>query len=252
MSVREHFALDGRHVLVTGASGDIGRAIALAMAELGADVTVASRSADKLAAVADEVRAIGRKAFVAPCDVTDAAQVDAAVTDAESALGPVDVLVNNAGGARFMAPALEVAQRGFEKTIALNLTAPFLMAQRVGRGMVERERGAVVNVASLAGLRALDRVSFYGAAKAGLIQLTHALAREWGPFGVRVNAVVPGFIATSAWDNYEELDTDSGLEIPLGRWARPEEVAWPVCFLASDAASYVTGTALLVDGGTLA
>jgi NAD(P)-dependent dehydrogenase (short-subunit alcohol dehydrogenase family) len=252
----EGLSLEGRVALVTGASGGIGRAIAVALAAEGADVVGMARTVEKLEATAAEVEGLGRKAFVAPCDVTDGDAVVEAVRSSEEAIGPIDILVNNAGGARFMAPLLDVQERGWDKSIALNLKSPYLLAQAVGRGMVERGRGSIVNIASYAGLRGLRSLSFYSASKAGLLMLTKAMAKEWGPFGVRVNAVAPGFVDTDAWDNYrdnpEMSETMAKEDIPLGRWATAEEIARPVVFLASDAAAYITGETLVVDGGMTA
>ncbi len=248
------FGLDGRIAVVTGATGDIGRVIALTLAEHGADVAVLARRADVLEEVAAEIRALGRRALVVRCDVTDPTEVAAAAEAVTAALGTIDVLVNNAGGARFVSPAADINLSGWNKTVALNLTAPFLLSQAFGRGMLTAGRGAIVNVASLAGLRHLPGMAAYSSAKGGLLQQTKALAREWALRNVRVNAVAPGFIDTSAWDHFNKatVEADAGISPPMGRWATAAEVALPVAFLASDAASYITGTVLVIDGGMLA
>ncbi len=191
--------LAGKVALVTGASGDLGRGIAVALAGAGADVALVARNADKLEQTRALVESIGHRAVSVPADITDPARVIDAVREVADRLGPVDVLINNAGGARFMAPLIDVQLKGWEKTVALNLTAPMLVAQACVPAMIERGGGSVVNVASLAGLQAMESLSFYSASKAGLLMLTRAMAKEWGPFGIRANAVAPGFIETEAW-----------------------------------------------------
>ncbi|MGB6059219.1 MAG: SDR family NAD(P)-dependent oxidoreductase [Microthrixaceae bacterium] len=247
-------SLKNRRAVVTGASGDIGRAISHALADEGASLVLMSRSAEPLEALAKELRDKGGDAQVVVCDVTNSDDIDRAGAEVHDRLGTVDILVNNAGGARFIAPALETDESGWTKTIALNLTAPFLLSKTFGTKMVERGSGSIVNIGSISGLRHLPGMAAYSTAKGGLFQQTKALAREWGPSGVRVNAVAPGFVDTSGWDSFDkdEVVAQSGLPIALDRWATALEIALPVVFLASDAASYITGITLSVDGGMLA
>jgi NAD(P)-dependent dehydrogenase (short-subunit alcohol dehydrogenase family) len=151
-----------------------------------------------------------------------------------------------------MSPLVDVQRSGWDKTIALNLTAPMLVAQACVPDMIGHGGGSIVNVASLAGLQAMESLSFYSASKAGLLMLTRAMAKEWGPHGIRANAVAPGFVETEAWDHYRDnpdMESTTGQVIPLGRWASVDEVSSPVVFLASDAAAYVTGATLVIDGG---
>jgi 2-deoxy-D-gluconate 3-dehydrogenase len=246
------FDLTGRTALVTGASRGIGRALALGLATAGADLAVSARDAEALGTLAKEVEALGRKAFVLPADVTDADACHGLVTDAVAALGHLDVLVNNAGGSSYMGPFTELRFSGWEKTMRLNVDSLVHLCQEAGRHMVARGSGSIINVASTAGLGATPLLAAYGASKAAVISLTKSLAHEWGTAGVRVNALCPGWTKTdlnrALWEG-----PDGGAAFvanqPLKRWATVEEMVGPTVFLASDASSYVTGQALVVDGG---
>ena len=247
--------LTGRTALVTGASRGIGRAIAVGLARAGADLALSARDEERLAQVRGEVEALGRRAVVLPADVTDAEACARLAADAVEGLGSLDVLVNNAGGSSYMGPFTELRFRGWEKTMRLNVDSIVHLSQAVGRHMLERGRGSVVNVASVAGLTATPSLAAYGASKAAVISLTRTLALEWGPQGVRVNALCPGWTRTDLnadlWGD-EAVAAEKVATTGLRRWAEAEEMVGPTVFLASDASSYVTGQALVVDGGQTA
>jgi len=238
------FDLTGKTALVTGASRGIGRALALGLATAGADIALSARDETALAQVREQVEALGRRAIVLPADVTDPQACQRLVTDAVAALGQLDVLVNNAGGSSYMGPFTDLRFSGWEKTMRLNVDSIVHLSQVAGRHMVERGSGSVVNVASVA-----------APTKAAVISLTKTLAFEWGGSGVRVNALCPGWTRT-ALNNELWGGADGGAGWVAGqalkRWADPEEMVGPTVFLASDASSYVTGQALVVDGGQTA
>ncbi|OZD87643.1 SDR family oxidoreductase [Rhodococcus sp. 05-2256-B2] len=247
--------LAGRTALITGAAGDIGHATTVALAAAGADVVCVGRRQEPLEKVAAHVREIGGRALVVVADVTDEDAVKAAVAATHDEFGHLDIVVNNAGGARFLAPITDMEQRGWDRTIALNLTAPYLVGRAASSGMIARGSGVIVNIGSLAGLQAQDSMAHYSAAKGGLQMLTRSMSKEWGSHGIRVNTVVPGLIRTEGWSHYEgtgAMDALLDQDIPLGRWGRAEEIAMPVVFLCSDDASFITGSTLVVDGGALA
>jgi NAD(P)-dependent dehydrogenase (short-subunit alcohol dehydrogenase family) len=249
------FDLTGRKAFVTGASRGIGQAIAIALAQAGADVALVARSEDGLAATAAQVAACGREAFVIPADVTRQAAVEEAVAAAIDRLGHVDVVVNNAGGSNFTVPFLDLRLPGWDKLIKLNLDSAMYVCHAIGGHLVSRGKGSVINVASVAGLVGTPFLSPYGAAKAGLISLTKTLAIEWGALGVRVNALCPGWTATdlnrNLWED-EAAGKATIAGVPMQRWGRAEEMTGAAVFLASDASSYMTGQALAIDGGQTA
>jgi NAD(P)-dependent dehydrogenase (short-subunit alcohol dehydrogenase family) len=249
------FDLTGKKALVTGASRGIGRAIAVGLAAAGADVALASRSADQLEEVRRQVEATGRKAVVIPTDVSDADAVRGMVADALGIFGTLDVLVNNAGGSSFMGPFTDMRFRGWEKVMRLNVDSVVHACQALAPHLLERGSGSIVNIASVAGLTGSPALAAYGASKAALVSLTKTLAIEWGSAGVRVNALCPGWTATDLnrdlWSN-EQASAALMTRVPMGRWAKPEEMVGPAVFLASDASSYVTGQVLVADGGQTA
>jgi NAD(P)-dependent dehydrogenase (short-subunit alcohol dehydrogenase family) len=246
------FDLTGKKAFVTGASRGIGQAIAVALAGAGADLALVARSEDGLAETAEQVTALGRKAFVIPADVTQQEPVAAAVAGAIDQLGYVDIVVNNAGGSSFMVPFLDLRLTGWDKLIRLNLDSAMYVCHAIGPHLVERGSGSVINVASVAGVSAAPFLAPYGAAKAGLISLTKSLAVEWAAQGVRVNALCPGWTATDLNRNLWEDETAGPATVatvPMRRWGRADEMSGPAVFLASEASSYMTGQVLLIDGG---
>ncbi|MBI4729494.1 MAG: SDR family oxidoreductase [Acidobacteria bacterium] len=251
----EIFSLEGKTALVTGASRGIGAAIALAYAECGADLALAARSTGDLEALAGKIAAAGRNAVPVTCDVTDPASVRACVDSAVAGLGWIDVLVNNAGGNRFMTPVVGTRDEGWAKNIRLNLDSVFWFCKSAGAHMVERGSGSVINISSVGGLRGSPALASYGAAKAAVVNLTRSLALEWGHAGVRANALCPGWVRTelnrNLWDNPEASAALIGAQ-PIKRWGETSDVVGAAIWLASDAAAYVTGATILVDGGQTA
>lgn len=250
-----NFSLEGKVALVTGASRGIGKAIAIALAEFGADVAVAARTVEALEQTAKEVQALGRRSLVVPCDVTDSGQTERMVEQILGELGGLEVVVNNAGGSRFMAPLLGVREDGWDKSINVNLKSVYLVCKAAGPHLLRQEKGSVINISSVAGVQASPTLSFYSAAKWGVIGVTRTLAKEWGGTGVRVNAISPGAVDTDIWGNLTEdpnFVRTLIAPIPMGRWAQPEEIAGACVFLASDAASFVTGANIVIDGGATA
>jgi NAD(P)-dependent dehydrogenase (short-subunit alcohol dehydrogenase family) len=251
--VAELFDLAGRVALVTGGGTGIGRVTAERLARRGADVAIAGRRRDVLDTAAAEIAdATGRRCFVARADVTDPEQARAMVADVTAALGGLDILVNNAGGGRHR-PLRTMSPEIWRADVALNLDSAFYCAQAAFAHLAAHGRGVIVNISSLAGANGTMGVGAYSAAKAGLQMLTRVAAAEWGPKGIRVNAVACGMIATLlARANWAKTGFDAERAckaFPLRRPGTPEEVAEAVVFLASDAASYITGETLSVAGG---
>ncbi|WP_438448993.1 SDR family NAD(P)-dependent oxidoreductase [Gorillibacterium sp. sgz5001074] len=245
------FSLEGKTALVTGAGRGIGRALALGMAQAGADVAIVSRTKEHLLEVAEEIGKLGRKAYLLPADVTSREQVEAAVASAVAQAGRVDVLVNNAG-MNIRTPALEVTDEEWETIIQTNLKSAFMMSQTVGRHMKEAGGGRIINVSSVAGHVALRTGVVYGSTKAALIQMTKILALEWGKHNILVNAIGPWYFKTPLTEKLledEHFVQEVLSRTPLKRIGDLRDLVGPVVFLSSEAANYVTGQTLFVDGG---
>lgn len=244
--------LDGSVALVTAASRGIGRAIALDLAEHGADVALGVRDPDAATELADTIRAMGRRVAVVAMDVTDLAACRSAIDRVVAELGTIDVLVNNAGGG-IVEDALDVTEEHFDTVWALTTKSTFFVSQHVAKHMRSSGGGSIVNIASQAGLVALPGESSYCLSKAAVIHMTKCLAVEWGQYGIRVNAVAPTFVETEGTapalaDEAFRADTVERIAA-LHRIGQPREVAAAVTFLAGAGASLITGTALPIDGG---
>jgi len=246
--------LDGKVAVIVGGTSGIGLAIAKGMAEAGADAVPTSRRMDMVEAAATEIEQRGRRSLRVSSDVSDRASLENVLAETVRAFGKVDILVNSAGRTK-RAPTLEFTEEDWNAIIDTNLTGTLRAAQVFGRHMLERESGSIINIASLSTFVALYEVAAYSASKAAVASLTKSLAIEWGQRGVRVNAIAPGVFRTAL--NQNLLDTTPrGQELlmrtPMGRFGKVEELAGAAVFLASDAASFVTGHMLVVDGGFLA
>jgi NAD(P)-dependent dehydrogenase (short-subunit alcohol dehydrogenase family) len=248
------FDLSGRTAVVIGATSGIGKAIALALADAGADVIPTGRRLALASEVANDIEARGRRALAIASDVGDSASIDELARAVIDKFGKVDILVN-AAGRTIRRPTLEVSDEEWNGIMDTNLTGMLRACRVFGRHMIERQYGRIINIGSLTSLVALYEVTAYGVSKAGVAALTKSLAVEWAPYGVCVNAILPGVFRTALNEGLLD-DTDRGRELllrtPMRRFGQPDEVGGAAVFLASDAASFVTGHLLAVDGGFLA
>lgn len=244
------FDLSGRTALVTGAGKGLGRTIARALADAGADIVAVSRTLPDLESLAADLAPLGRRVVPLVADVADEGSVRDMTAAALAACGAIDILVNNAG-VEGVSPMLDVDVEAWDHVFAINLRGPMLCSKHVGAHMVERRSGKVINVASVLASLPQRKMGPYASTKAGLVQLTRVTALEWMRFNVQVNALCPGYFLTPM--NQEFLESPEGQSfiqrLPLKRVGRPEELEGAAVFLASDATSYITGTTLYVDGG---
>ena len=251
MSSPNLFDLSGRFALVTGASRGLGRGFALTLARAGAAVAITSRAATALADTRREIEAAGGRCLPVDLNVRDPESIRTAVARVDAEFGRIDILVNNAG-CNIRKPALEVAWEDWNTILDTNLRGPFFVAQAVARGMVARHYGRIINIGSVTSVAGYAGMGPYGASRGGIKQLTMSLADDWGPHGITVNCLAPGWFKTA--QNAVLYDDAKWVEylterIPLRRPGVPGDLAGALVFFASDASAYVTGQTLLVDGG---
>lgn len=253
MKVQELFDCHGKTAIVTGGGRGLGKVMAEALAEAGANIVVCSRKLEACEETAHGLSALGTKALAMSCDVTSAEQIDRVVDAAVREFHSVDVVINNSG-ASWGAPALDMPVEAWHKVMEVNVTGTFLMSQRAGRVMIAQKSGKMINMASVAGLhgsdpRFLDAVG-YSASKGAIVALTRDLAVKWGPFNIQVNAIAPGFFPTKMSEAIIQRHGDFLLEhTPLRRFGTPDDIKGIALLLASRASDYMTGAVIVVDGG---
>lgn len=255
MSVLDRFKLDGKRLFITGGTRGLGREMALAIADAGADCILVGREMESLERTAADVRSLGRQAFTIQADVGKPAECEAACRTALEQFGLIDILINNVGGRRVGTPTVDLPLDEWHQIIDLNLTSAFLCTKLIGGAMLERRQGRVINIASISGMIANRGIGgrSYETSKAAVIQFTRATAADWAPFGVTVNAICPGGFMTApnvrwAKERPEVVETFKSL-IPAGDFGQPEDLGPLAVYLASDASRYMTGASLVIDGG---
>ena len=256
MSILDRFRLDGRRLFITGGSRGLGREMALAIADAGADVILTGRDGASLEKTAEEIRALGREAFPMVADMGDPTSCEAVCEKALAQHGPIDILINNAGGRRVPTATAEMSLETWRDLMDLNLTSVFLCTKIIGGAMVERgEGGRVINIGSVNSFVATKGIGgrHYETAKAAVVNFTRATAVDWAPHNITVNAICPGGFMTEPnqrWAKEKpEMVENFQSQVPLGKFGEPEDLGPLAVYLASDAARYMTGTAILIDGG---
>jgi len=248
------FSLDGKVAIVTGSATGLGKGMAVSLAEAGADVVVTDLSFDQVRETSQEIEKLGRKCIPVKTDVTNKDDVDALISKTLDHFGGVDILINNVGMA-IVKDILDTSLEEWRRQVDANLTSVYLCCRAVGKHMLEKRRGKVVNVASVAGVRGKWQMCGYGASKGGVVQLTRTLAIEWARYNVMVNCIVPGIFYTSATKSV--LDNEKMREmrlrkVPLKRYGKPEDIGPLAVFLSSEASDFITGDIIPIDGGELA
>jgi NAD(P)-dependent dehydrogenase (short-subunit alcohol dehydrogenase family) len=249
----DQMRLNGKVAVVTGAGRGLGKEIALALASAGADIGVMARTKSQLEETAHEIEAHGRKALVIPIDVAKSEQVDPAIETVTQNLGPIDILVNNAGITE-QKPLVQMTDEDWQRVMGINLDGPFYFCRAVGRQMTTREKGKIINIASVLGMVGYKRFASYSTSKGALLQFTRTLALEWAKYSINVNAIALGWFLTEM--NAEAMADEKIKEahirrIPLGRLGQAHEIGPLVIYLASRASDFMTGSVIVMDGGEL-
>ncbi len=250
----DYLSLEGKVALVTGGSRGIGRAIALTLADAGADVVVSSRKLASLELVANEIRGMGRRSLAVAAHVRESQDIRNLVDTVKNEFGRIDVLVNNAATNPAMGPLVDMDEKMYDQIMNTNLKGYTLLSQLAAKMMISQGGGSIVNIASILGVKPDMGLGLYSVSKAGIIMLTKVMAKELGKYHIRVNAIAPGMIQTSfseaLWQN-ETFLKEELKKIPLNRIGQPEEIGRTALYLATDASAYVTGQTIVVDGGVI-
>jgi len=248
--MEKNLSLQGKNSLITGAAKGIGKSIAMTFAKLGSDLALVDIDSPSLEKVSEEIRKTGRRVYPIVADITSLKDIEEIVQKSIQNLGEINVLVNNAG-VSFLNPAEKLTEEEWDKTLSVNLKGLYFLSQAIGRHMIQKKSGKIINIASQAAVVALENHIAYCASKAGVVAVTKVLALEWGKYNINVNAIAPTIIMTpmgkKAWSG--EKGEKMLERIPLGRFGEPEDVAFTAAFLASDISNMITGTTIMVDGG---